>query len=115
MNIYDKAHETARALKESESYQAYIQAKEDLKGDQKSWEMVCDIRRKQTKLQKDMMAGVEPDPERLKELEALMDIISGSPRILAFFKAEMEIIRVVEDIQRILIQAVDIDMGEFEN
>jgi len=110
MNVYDKAHETARALKESSQYKQYLKARDILKADQGSWQMVKDFRARQTQIQRQILAGEEPPADKIKEIQELSDIISSSPRVVDFFRAEMEVIKVVEDIQRILVQAVDLEL-----
>ncbi|MGE5545078.1 MAG: YlbF family regulator [Bacillota bacterium] len=110
MNVYDKAHETARALKESPQYKAYNKAKEELKADQNSWQMVRDFRARQTQIQKQILSGEEPPADRIKELQNLSEIIGKSQRVTDFFLAEMELIKVVEDIQRILVKSIDLEL-----
>ena len=64
MNVYDKAYETARALKETPHYKAYIKAREELKADQSSWEMVKDFRSRQTNIQKQILSGKNRPPKK---------------------------------------------------
>ncbi|MGI6514259.1 MAG: YlbF family regulator [Syntrophomonadaceae bacterium] len=110
MNVYDKAYETARALKETPHYKAYIKAREELKADQSSWEMVKDFRSRQTNIQKQILSGEEPTAEKINELQELSEIIGKSQRATEFFRAEMDLIKVVEDIQRILVRSIDLEM-----
>ncbi len=110
MNVYDKAYETARALKESSQYKAYLNVRETLKANQNSWQMVKDFRAKQTQLQRQILAGEEPSAEKIKEIQDLSEIIGNSPGVTDFFRAEMELVKVVEDIQRILLKSIDLEM-----
>ncbi len=110
MNVYDKAHETARALKESPQYKEYVRVREELKADQSSWQMVKDFRARQTQIQKQILSGEEPSADRIKEIQDLSEIIGKSPRVTDFFRVEMELIRILEDIQRILVKSIDLEM-----
>lgn len=110
MNVYDKAHETARILKESSQYRLYLEARDNLKASEKSWQMMKDFRSKQTELQTEILSGEEPSPEKIGEINSLMEIVTQSPDAFKFMQAEMELIRVVEEIQRIIIQSLDIDI-----
>jgi cell fate (sporulation/competence/biofilm development) regulator YlbF (YheA/YmcA/DUF963 family) len=65
MNVYDNAHETARILKESSQYQHYLEARDNLKTNEKSWEMMKDFRSRQTELQTQILSGEEPSPEKI--------------------------------------------------
>ncbi len=110
MNVYDKAHETARALKETPQYKAYTRAREELRADRSTWEMVKDFRSRQTRIQKQILSGEEPAPEKITELQELSGIIGRSERATEFFRAEMELIKIVEDIQRILVRSIDLEL-----
>lgn len=110
MNVYDKAHETARILKETSQYKLYLEARDNLQANEKSWQMMKDFRSKQTELQAQILSGEEPLPEKIGEINSLMEIVTQSSDAVNFMQAEMELIRVVEEIQRIIIQALDVDI-----
>jgi len=113
LNVYDRAHETARALKESPQYKAYTRVREELKNDRNSWQMVKDFRARQTQIQKQILSGEEPPADKIKEIQDLSEIIGRSQQATDFFQAEMELIRVVEDIQRILVKSIDLELENF--
>ena len=110
MNVYDKAHETARVIKEGPQYKAYIMARDELRTDQNTWQMVKDFRARQTQIQKQILSGEEPPADRIKEIQDLSEIIGQSPRVADFFRAEMELIKMLEDIQRILVKSLDLEI-----
>ena len=110
MNVYDKAHETARALQESPQFKAYFKVREELKTDQNSWQMVKDFRARQTEIQRQILSGQEPSADKIKEIQDLSEIIGKLQRVTDFFQAELEVIKIVEDIQRILVKAIDLEM-----
>jgi cell fate (sporulation/competence/biofilm development) regulator YlbF (YheA/YmcA/DUF963 family) len=110
VNVYDKAHEIASALMESPQFRAYIKVREELKTDQHSWQMVKDFRSRQTQIQRQILAGEEPSSDKIKEIQDLSEIIGKSLRVADFFRAEMELIKIVEDIQHILVQTIDLEM-----
>ena len=110
MNVYDKAHETARALKETPQYRVYIKVREELKADQSSWQMAKDFRARQTQIQKQILSGEEPAADKIKEIQDLSEVIGKSQRVTDFFMAEMELIKVMEDIQRILVKSMDLEL-----
>ncbi|MGE5397416.1 MAG: YlbF family regulator [Chitinophagales bacterium] len=110
MKVYDKAHETARALKECQQYQGYLEIRNRLKENDKAWEMFKNFRAKQTEVQRMILSGEEPPAQRLEEIEKLAGIVLSSEQVGDFLRAEMELIKVVEDIQRIIIQAIDLEL-----
>lgn len=110
MNVYDEAHRTARALKESQQYQDYLQARERLRADTRIWEMFTDFRRRQTGVQEMILTGQKPPQEKIDEINQLYEIVSQSALVREFLRAEMDLIKVVEDIQRILLAALDLEI-----
>ncbi|MGE5416289.1 MAG: YlbF family regulator [Acidobacteriota bacterium] len=110
MNVYDNAHETARALKQSQQYLDYRAAREKLKTDASAWSMLNDFRSKQAELQEKIMTGEQPPENKIEEINRLFEIISQSGPVMEFMQTELALIRVVEDIQQILIKAVDLSM-----
>lgn len=110
MNVYDKAHETARALKESSQYKAFREAAEVLKSNDSAWKMFQDYRTKQTEIQQDILSGKDVPQERMEEMNRLFEVISGSSAIMEFLRREMELIRIVEDVQKIILQKLDLDL-----
>lgn len=61
MNHYDYAHNLARALKESEEYQAMLKAKEQMEADPKNKEMLLEFRKFQWEMQKSQALQEEID------------------------------------------------------
>lgn len=110
MNYYDNAHETARAIKESSEYLNYRQARENLEANQNAWQMMKDIRAKQTDLQQQILTGQEPSQEKIAELNTLMEEVTGRSDAVNFLKTEMALIRVVEEVQLVIIQALGVEL-----
>ncbi|MGE5371691.1 MAG: YlbF family regulator [Solirubrobacterales bacterium] len=108
MNVYDKAHETARALKESQQGKKYETAREALKKNEENWQVLQDFRVRQSELQAKILEG-EPVPgEKMDELNRLFLILTQNPVIMEYLQAELELITVIEDIQQILLKAVEL-------
>lgn len=114
MNVYDKAHETARALKESLQYKKYLQAREGLKANQEIWNMFKDFRKRQKEIQQMILSGQEPSREKVEEARHLLEIVTSAPQVGEFLRCELELVRVVEDIQHILLRAVDLELEDEE-
>jgi len=106
MNIYDKAHELARALKQAQEYQALVIAQEKLRGDNAAFKMFVDYRRKEIAYQTTIMSGKEMDEAELKTLERLVEIISANSLVRDYMQAEARFGTIYGDVQRIINEAV---------
>ncbi|WP_148134311.1 YlbF family regulator [Candidatus Formimonas warabiya] len=107
MSVYDRAHELARTLQESEEYRKYSEAKEKLQRDEENANMLQEFRRKQLELQIAEMSG-EDIEKNAEQLERIYEILSLNPTINEFLTAEYRLARVMTDIQRIIGEALDL-------
>ncbi|QCX32730.1 YlbF family regulator [Caloramator sp. E03] len=112
MNVYDKAHELARALKLAPEVIEYKSAMEKINSNPNHKRMVEDFRKKQLELYSQQLKGVEPSKEQIDSLNNLLNIISLNPEIRNYLEAEMRFSRLWEDIMKILGDAMDIDFTE---
>ena len=111
MNIYDKAHELAGALKLSQEVVEYKKSQNKIKSNENNKKMVEDFRSRQMELYSLQMQGREPSKEQIDAINNLMGIISMNPEVREFLEAEMRFSRLWEDIMKILGEAVDLDLG----
>lgn len=102
VNVYDKAHELARAIKQSEAYRQLHEAKKKLGQDSKAIEMVDDFRKKQLEVEQARLLGLELPEDKLKNLDNLFSVISHNPVVVEFFQAELAFFQLMNDIQDIL-------------
>lgn len=106
MEVYDRAHELARALSRSEEYGDYRLAKAKLESNETNLEMLRDFRQRQLQLEMALLAGKEPEPSLRQALEESYRIISLNPSITAYLAAEERLARLLADIQKILFDAI---------
>lgn len=106
MNVYDCAHELARALKKSEEYQTLLEAKTRVEADPKNKEMLLTFRRSQWKAQKARAVGKEIDEAQLQKLQHLTELVNLNPTIRDLITAEFRFARLMADIQKILTDAL---------
>jgi cell fate (sporulation/competence/biofilm development) regulator YlbF (YheA/YmcA/DUF963 family) len=102
MNIYDKAYELAKALKESEEAKLLKAAKEVAEADPAAKEMLDGFRERQNFLQQKMMAGEEPSSEDMEKMNKLYEVITLNPLIGKLLEAERRFAVVFEDVNRIM-------------
>ncbi|HYF91961.1 MAG TPA: YlbF family regulator [Symbiobacteriaceae bacterium] len=114
VNVYDYAHSLARALKEAPEYRAFVAARTKLKARPSAEEMVRDFHKKQLDLQTLIMQGKEPPKEQKEALERLYAVISGDSDVREFLTAEQRFSVILNDVYKILGEAVDVEIPGFE-
>lgn len=102
MTAYDKAHELAKLLSQSEEYIVFRKAKTSLEQDQENVRTLQDFRRKQLEIQMAQISGEEIDEEYIKQTEKLYELLSMNPRINEYLNAEYRLSRMMSDIQKII-------------
>lgn len=109
MNIYDVAHDLARAIKASDEYKTYSAVKKEVSAIPEVSDMLVDFQQKQFKLQAAQMAGQEPDAEMMTQIQDLYQIIIKDPKAMTYLQAEMNFSRTIADVYKILEDAIKID------
>mgnify|MGYP001134999287 CR=1 FL=1 len=107
-NVYDQAHKLARAIKDSEEYNKYMEKREIVYSDEKNKQMVEDFRNKVFEVQMDQLSGKEVEESEIEKLGKLEDVLMLNPAINDFFTAELRFSQLVQDINNIIGEAIDI-------
>lgn len=102
MNIYDKANELARALKESEEVKDITSAMSLIEKDPESKKMLDDFRNRQMEIQQRMMSGDMPSQDEMEKMEKLFDVLSLNLNIRRLFDAERRLSTIIEDINKMI-------------
>lgn len=115
MTVYDKAHELAKALNQSEVYQKYREAKEQLEQNEAAREMYRDFRRRQFALQRAQFLGQKMNEEELQRLEKLSELIMQNSTVRNMLEQEFRFGQLFADIQKIIADAVEFDFNPFDD
>ncbi|MDT3425142.1 cell fate (sporulation/competence/biofilm development) regulator YlbF (YheA/YmcA/DUF963 family) [Paenibacillus forsythiae] len=102
MNIYDKAHELARAIKESGEVTDIAAALKLVEADPESSRMLNNFRSGQQELQERMMAGEMPAQEEIEKMEKLFEVLNLNLGIRRLFEAERRLSVIIEDVNKII-------------
>ncbi|MGG4036146.1 YlbF family regulator [Paenibacillus cisolokensis] len=102
MNVYDKAYELAKALKECPEAAELRAARLAAEQDQEAKLVLDDFRERQNALQQQMMSGEEPSEEEMEAIGRLYEDLAHSPLINRLFEAERRFVVVYEDVNRIM-------------
>jgi cell fate (sporulation/competence/biofilm development) regulator YlbF (YheA/YmcA/DUF963 family) len=111
MNLYDKAHEIARLIKESPEYTSYKALKDRLYADENTKALLIEYKRIQFEAQAAYLAGNEPDASAMDKLKKLGEVLQFNSEVTEFFAAEYRFNTLIGDIYKIIGDACDLDLG----
>ncbi|GGF85849.1 UPF0342 protein [Paenibacillus albidus] len=114
MSIYDKAHELAKAIKESSEVIDIRSAMKLVEADAESKQMLDNFRRSQMELQQRMMSGDMPPQEEIEKMEKLFEVLNLNLGIRRLFDAERRLSVVIEDVNKIITESLSELYGDAE-
>ncbi|GIP20924.1 YlbF family regulator [Paenibacillus sp. J22TS3] len=114
MNIYDKAHDLAKAMKDSPEVQEIMAAVKLIDADPQSKEMLDNFRTRQNELQQRMMSGDMPSPEEMEQMEKQFEVLSLNLNIRRLFEAEQRLSVIIQDVNKIIADSLQHLYGHSE-
>lgn len=109
MNIYDSAHQLARTIKNSNEYKEFKKHMQEVKKDRNASKLLEDLRNRQLDLQRSQALGEKIDQNKIIKLEELYKTASLNPKLSSYLQSELKFMQTMEDINKILAKAVEID------
>lgn len=109
-NVYDKAHELAKAMKNDETVTAYREAVMKIEKEEAKKKMIEDFRAIQFAAYQDKMSKGEVSEETKIKMQNLVSIIQLNPEITEFLDIEQKFSILFDDIMKILNEAIGIDI-----
>lgn len=111
MNVYDKAHELAQALKECPEVIEFRDASKKIEANSTDKKMLEDFRKIQIEAYTDQVKGGKMSKETEQKLQNMGSIISLNPNVSAYLQAESKFGVIWEDIMKTLNDAIDVNLG----
>jgi len=112
MSVYDKAHELARAISQSNEYLDLKNAFERIENDEEAKNMYKNFREKQIELQLEKMAGKNIE-EKTAQLEKLVQVLSFNEDLRHLLESEARFAILASDVQEILGKALDLKLEDW--
>jgi cell fate (sporulation/competence/biofilm development) regulator YlbF (YheA/YmcA/DUF963 family) len=106
--VYNTAHELASQLAKCDEYSAYKNARKKVESDQQMLWLLRDFRRRQMELQFRVASGSKPSDEEMATYSSLAESIGMHRPLSDFLAAEATLMRVVADVQKIMLQGLDL-------
>ncbi len=110
-NVYDLARRLASALKASQQYRRYKATRKKVAEDEKNLQLIEQFHQKQLQYQQQQLSGKDLTEEQREELSRLQDLLQLRPEVREFLQAEVQLARMVADVQKIISDALDIGMA----
>ena len=107
VNIYDKANEFERALRESDEYKASLAASEELYADEEANALYTEFVSKQKDLMEAAQAGNEPTEEELSVFEEIQQKLLENAKFLEFVQTQQKLQFLIEDLNKIMYKPLD--------
>ena len=108
MNVYDHAHELARALKQSPEYTGYIQLKEKVSRNAELSQMLNDFQEKNMQMQTQQMLSGQPPEGMADQIQSLYQILMADPLAAQYLQAEFAFTKIIADVYGILGEVIQV-------
>lgn len=102
MNVYDKAHELASAIKGCQEFKDYDRLKKQVETNPELNEMIKDFQSKQFEIQAKQMMGEELGGDVMQGIQDMYQIIMKDPLATEYMQAEMRFSLMMNDVYKIL-------------
>ena len=106
MTVHDKAHELAKAIKNSGEYKNLAEANKTLLTDETAKKMVKDFFSRRVELEAAALSGQEEDQGKVEQLKKIYELINLNSKARDFLNAQMRLMQIVQDVHKILGEAL---------
>ena len=106
MATYDKAHELAKAIKESSEYLKYKELKDKVEQNAELKTKIDEFEKIRYEVQVLTMKKEAQDPEKMKKLQELYQILIENAEIKEFFDAQVAFNVMLADVNKIIAETV---------
>jgi cell fate (sporulation/competence/biofilm development) regulator YlbF (YheA/YmcA/DUF963 family) len=102
MNIYDKAHDLARMLQQSQEHQSFLVEQKKVQSDNQAKKMVKEFITKKIELEYETMAGKPEDKAKMEQLQRMYEVLCVNANARDFLHAQMRFQQLMGDVYKIL-------------
>lgn len=109
MNVYDKAHQLAKALKESSEYQTFKSLEKNLQANPSIKSMMEDFKKRQFEVQSAQMRGHKVEKTKLEKLQEMEEQLMKDSTVGNYLEAEFRFTQMLSDIYKIIGESIEIE------
>lgn len=88
MNVYDEAHNLARAIKESNEFREFDRMRKEVDNDRECSEMLKELQELQVQLQTIQLTGQAPDQSVVQRFQSLSTMAATKPLAARYLQAQ---------------------------
>lgn len=105
MYVYDEANNLAKSIQESKEYLEYKKAKEDLNSNPDMKKKIDEFEKIRYDVQVMQFQGKD-DPEKMKKLQEMYNILNNNKEIKEYFDIEVRFNIMLADVNKIISESV---------
>lgn len=106
MNVYDQAHDLARAIRESGEFKEFDRMRKEAEQDNDVTQMLAEFHQLQIQLQTAQMTGNAPDQDMMSRMQSLGTMLATKPLAARYMQAEAAFSIMMNDVFGIIGEAV---------
>lgn len=106
MDVYDKCHALAQAIKESKEYKEYKEIKKVVHDELHLKDKVEEFEKIRYEEQLLAVQGEAQNPEKMKKLQELYEILVKEPDVKEYFDKEVKFNVLIADVNKIIGEAI---------
>lgn len=106
MNVYDQAHDLARAIKESGEFKEFDRMRKEVETDSDVTEMIAEFQKLQTEMTMAQMSGQQPSQETFSRLQSLSTMLATKPLAAQYMQAQGAFTIMMNDVFQIIGEAI---------
>lgn len=106
MNVYDEAHNLARAIKESNEFREFDKMKKAVDADKETADMLKELTDLQMQLQAAQLSGQQPDRDVFARFQSLSTMAATKPLAAQYLQAQYAMATMMNDVFAIVGEAM---------
>ena len=106
MNVYDEAHNLARAIRESNEFKEFDRIRKEVDKDRECSDMLKELTELQMQLQTAQLTGQQPDKDMFARFQSLSTMVMTKPLAAQYMQAQMAIATMMNDVFGIVGEAI---------
>ena len=116
MNVYDQAHQLAKAIRESEEFKQFDATKKQIEENSELDKAIKDFMGKQLEMQTMQMMGQSVDESAFQQLQQLSVVLMQDPLAANYLQCQMRFTMMMSDVYKIVGEVSDFGLdGPFKN
>ena len=106
MNVYDQAHDLAKAIKESNEFREFDRMRKAVDDDKETSDMLKELTELQVQLQTAQLSGQQPDKDVFARFQSLNTMAMTKPLAMQYLQAQFALATMMNDVFGIVGEAI---------